>query len=385
MRLADRTRRRLLKGALAMPATALVGCVATPYGPYYRPSSGHPGATLKGAWCGGMAGPKSTIELPLAPGVTLTARAERDYLERDRAELPLRMTLTLPSSEPARFGSERLKVVELAHGKPLGNEPAVRVFRYAALPADAWIDPVRVRPSGAAGRPLIDDELHGEASVRVSMEPGFTPARVQLDGLTIVLDGGSIRMPAVTMGRPASKSSARDYRSAALHAQLQEKAATCKRDTPKLACDNIVEHSSFSFLERQSAARWAGRWYVFGDGPRAQLDGEVTFALRQPGRWRVESNAVTVRDAEADDRRTARFAQVNLALNDRIALDTPLFAGPVDGTGNARVSIEVLLPGAPQDFEVDLPELQLGSKRIEIPPIRFDRRTFDGGFEPFNC
>jgi hypothetical protein len=217
------------------------------------------------------------------------------------------------------------------------------------------------------------------------MEPGFAPARVQLDGLTIVLDGGSIRMPAVTLGRPASRSSARDYRSAALHVQLQEKAARCKRDTPKLACDNIVEHSSFSFIESQPAALWSGRWYVFGDGPRAQLDGELSFALRHAGRWRVESNAVTVREADAVESRTARFAQINLALNDRIALDTPLFAGPVDGTGNARVSIEVLLPGAPPDFEVALPELQLGARRVVIPPIRFDRRTFDGGFEPFNC
>lgn len=384
MRLPDRTRRRLLQGAAAVPAAALGGCIATPYGPYYRPSSTHPQATLKGAWCGGVAGPKSVIELPLAPDVTLTARAERDYPERDRTELPLRVTLTLPASQPARFGSARLEVVELGSGKSVANEPEVRAFRYAALPADAWIDPTRVRPSGAAGTPL-SEERYGSASVRVSMEPGFMPARLQVDGLSLALDGGSIKMPAIVMSRPASQSSVRDYRSAALHANLVERASACRRDTPKLACDNIVEHSAFSFIEDAPDARWAGRWYVFGDGPRARLEGEVTFAPRRAGRWRVESNAVTVRDAAGDERRTARFARINLALNDRIALDTPLFAGPVDGTGNARVSIEVLLPAAPPDFTVVLPELHLGAGRIEIPPLRFDRRTFDGGFEPFNC
>jgi hypothetical protein len=62
-----------------------------------------------------------------------------------------------------------------------------------------------------------------------------------------------------------------------------------------------------------------------------------------------------------------------------------LFAGPVDGTGDARITIEVLLPGAAPDFDVVLPDLLLGTQRVAIPPIRFERRTFDGGIEPFNC
>lgn len=385
MRAANPTRRRLLKGALAVPATALGGCIATPYGPYYRPSSGHPTATYKGAWCNGVAGPRSIVELSLAPGVTVTARAERDYTERDRPELPLRVTFTLPPTQPARFQSKRLSVTETGSGRALGSQPDVRVFRYATLPVDAWIDPARVRPSGTAGFPLKDEERHGSAGMRVSMESGFTPDRVQVDGFAIALESGAIRMPEVTMSRPASRSSARDYRSAALHASLQERAAACRRETPKLACENIVEHSSLSFVADEPAARWSGRWYVFGDGPAARIEGEVSFALRSGDRWRIASNALTVRDAAGDRHRTARVSQVSLALNDRIDLDTPLFSGPVDGTGSARVTIDVLLPGAPPDFEVALPELQLGAQRIEIPPIRFDRRTFDGGFEPFNC
>lgn len=384
MRPANRTRRRLLKGAAAVPAAALGGCVATPYGPYYRPSSGHPDAALKGAWCNGVAGPKTVIELALAPDVLLTARAERAYPERHRPDLPLRLTLTLPPARPARFAGARLKVAELGSGKALGGEPEVVVFRYAMLPTDAWIDPARVRPSGTAGAPLKADERHGSASLRVSLEPGFTPDRLRLDGLAIARESGSITMPAVTLSRPASGSSPRDYRSAELHSTLQAEAAACRRETPKLACDNIVEHSSLSFSTEGPDAHWAGRWYVFGDGPRARIEGEVNFALRAPGPWRVASDTLTVRDA-AGNGRTARFSRIHLALNDRISLDTPLFAGPVDGTGSARVSIEVRLPDGPPDFEVMLPDLQLGAQRVTIPPIRFDRRAFDGGIEPFNC
>lgn len=381
---ANQTRRRLLKSAVAVPAAALGGCVAMPYGPYYRPSSSLPGATLKGAWCNGVAGPKSNIEVPLAPDVTLTARAERDYLERDRPELPLRLTITLPARQPARFANARLAVIEASSGKALGGEPQVHAFRYASLPADAWVDPARVRPSGAAGVPLKADAPNGSARVRVSLEPGFTPDRLQVDGVAIALDRSSISMPAVAMNRPASKFGVRDYRSPELHASLEQRAARCRQETPKLACENIVEHSSFSFDTEDANARWAGRWYVAGDGPGARIEGEVNFALRTASRWRAASNTITVRGV-AGDSRIGRFSQIDLALNDRIALDTPLFAGPVDGTGHARVSIEIPLPGAPSDFEIVLPDLQLGSSRIGVAPIRFERRTFDGGLEPFNC
>ncbi|MGZ9032436.1 MAG: hypothetical protein ACXW2G_13755, partial [Burkholderiaceae bacterium] len=98
--------------ALATAMAMLGGCVVTPYGPYYRPSAEHAAATVKGAWCQGVAGPKTTLELPLAPGVDLTARAQRGYVERDRPELPLRIEITLPAAQPARFASAALRVVE---------------------------------------------------------------------------------------------------------------------------------------------------------------------------------------------------------------------------------------------------------------------------------
>jgi hypothetical protein len=384
MRAQDPHRRRLLATALALASTGLAGCVIAPYGPYYRPSTQHPAATYKGAWCQGVAGPKAVVEVPLAPGVALTARAQRGYTERDRPELPLRIEITLPSSQPARFASATLGVVDVRTGKALGQPPEVTVYRYATLPADAWIDPARIRPSGAAGTPLKADAPHGSAGVRVSFEPGFTPDRLQLDGFVINRDDSAIRMPAVAMSRPASKSSPRDYRSPEVQASLEQRAASCRRETPQRACDNIVEHGSESFAVATPAAHWSGRWFVFGDGARARVEGGIDFSPRAPGRWRVASATVTVRDGDGTAR-TAGFSQLRLALNDRIALDTPLFAGAVDGTGDARVTIEVLLPGAAPDFDVVLPDLLLGAQRVAIPPIRFERRTFDGGIEPFNC
>lgn len=384
MRAADRHRRRLLTAVLALASGGLAGCVVAPYGPYYRPSTEHPAATYKGAWCQGVAGPKAVIELPLVQGVALTARAQRNYAERNRPELPLRIEFTVPPYQPARFASAALGVVDARSGKTLGQAPEVTVYRYATLPADAWIDPARIRPSGSAGTALKTDAPHGSAILRVSFEPGFTPDRLRLDGVVINRDDGVLRMPAVAMSRPASKSSPRDYRSAEMQASLEQRAASCRREAPQSACDNIVEHGTESFAVAEPAALWSGRWFVFGDGARARVEGGIDFAPRAPGRWRLASTAVTLRDADGTAR-TADIQQLRIAFNDRIALDTPLFAGAVDGTGDARVTIEVLLPGSAPDFDVVLPDLLLGAQRIAIPPIRFERRTFDGGIEPFNC
>lgn len=323
------------------------------------------------------------IDLPLASGVLLTARAQRGFVERDRPELPLRIEITLPAQQPARFGGA-VRVVESATGKALGSAPEVTVFRYATLKADGWVDPLHVRPSGAAGTPLKADAPYGDATLRVSFEAGFVPERLQLDGLVIARDDGALAMPPVVMTRPASKSSPRDYRSPALHARLEQEAATCRRETPQRACDNIVEHSNVSFAIEEPTARWSGRLFVFGDGPGARVSGDIHFAPTSPGRWRLLSSTVKARYA-ADETRQASIDAVRIAFNDLIALDTPLFAGPVEGTGDARITIEVLLPGAAPDFEVTLPDLTLGAQRIPIPPIRFERRTFDGGIEPFNC
>jgi hypothetical protein len=378
------TRRRMLKGVAALPAAALGGCVVTPYGPYYRPSADHPAAAYKGAWCNGVAGPKSVIEIPLAPGVLLTARAQREYVERDRAELPLRLTLTLLPTAPARFAGSELRVVEQGSGRTLAGTPKIRAFRYATLDADPWIDPARVRPSGAIGTPLDSTAPHGTASVRVTL-PGFAPERIAVDGLVVQRDGATVALPLLEMRRPASRGSPRDYRSATLDARLRERVAACKRDTPQRACDNIADYSRFSFEEATPAVGWKGRFYVFDACAGAQLEGDIEASLRTAGRWRLASGMLTVRDLDAGISRSALADKIHLALNDWIALDTPLFAGPVDGSGEARLSIELLLPGSAPDFDLVLPALLLGGQRIDVPRIRFDRRTFDGGVEPFNC
>ncbi len=375
-------RRRLLKAAVALPALLLAGCVVTPYGPYHRPSAEHPSVRTKGAWCSGAAGPPSVIELTLAPGVVLSAAAQREYAERDRPELPLRVTLTLPPA-PARFADDRLQV--LVGGTPLDIAPQVRVFRYARLAPDAWVDPVRVRPSGATANGLEHAGPHGSATLQVSVGPGFAADRIVLEGVTIEQAGRRIALPMFEMTRPVSQRSRSDFTSAAMQARLQERVTQCQRDTPKRDCAAIVDYAPHSFDLDEPDARFHGRFYRFDGRADQPLNGEVIITPKRPEHWRLASSRIDIVDVVNGSRRSAQLERINVAVSDRVPRDTPLFAGPVDGTGDARMSIEVLLPGGTGDFALQLPALLLGAQRVDVPTIRFDKRSFDGGIEPFNC
>lgn len=376
-------RRRLLQAALALPASAMLGgCVATPYGPYHRPSVAHPAARFKGAWCNGVAGPPAAIELPIAPDALLTAVAQREHSERNRPELPLRISLRLPSL-PARFADASMQIT--AGGAPIGGAPQVNVFRYVRLPADGWIDLPRLRPSGAVAAGLDPAVPYGKASLELTTGAGFVPDRILIDGLAIEQAGRRIPMPAVEIARPSSARNSSDYISAAMLSRLQERAATCRRDTPKLACDNIVDYASHSFELDTPDAHFRGRWYRFDGRSDRPINGSVEIALRWPERWRLLTGGFVVTDVATRERRTPEVSQFALALNDRVPLDTPLFAGPVDGAAEAQMKIEVMLPGDVGDFEVRLPALLLGPARVEVPILRFEKRYFDGGFEPLNC
>jgi hypothetical protein len=377
-------RRRLLLGTLALPlAPALTGCIVAPYGAYYRPQSADPGARYKRAWCQGQAGPTTRIELPLDGGVTLSARAERDYPERNRPELPLRFSLTLPGGVLARFEGERLQIVG-AGGAAIDAPVTVLASGGATLLANAWIDAAALRPAGARASAAADP--HGRARIRVSGPAGFTPEVFSFVGPSVDVEGSVIAFPALEVRRPASAGNPNEYRSAAEQASLEARAAACRRDTPQRACQNLIDYgASRSFHFGSGPLQWQGRWFRAAWRPgEPWLDGELSLALREPWRWRFASNRIELRDATGAAQ-SLTFAQFDLRFVDRIALDAPLHEQRVEGRADTQVQVEALLPGDVGDFEMRLPPLRNGDRRVVIAPIRFDKRSFDGGIEPFNC
>lgn len=375
------SRRRLLLGALALPAS-LGGCVVAPYGTYYRPASDDPRAVYKRGWCQGQAGPTTRIELAIEGSVTIAARAERDFTERQRTELPLRVTVTLPAA-PARFEGRTLQIV--ADGKAINAAQTVRAFGGATVAADAWVEATRLRPAGPAGVADKGDAPFGRAFFRFIGPAGFAPESMTLSGPAVQFDDGRLPFPAVELRRPASASSPDEYRSAAEQADLEARAAACRRDTPQRACQNIVDFgASRSFAFTSGPLQWQGRWlrYARSNG-EARVDGDLVLAMREPRRWRPGSAQATLRGDGAEH--ALGIAQFEVRFVDRIALDTPLHAGRADGRTATTLQIEALLPDGLPDFELRLPPLQTDGRRVTIAPIRFERRSLDGGIEPFNC
>lgn len=381
----ENARRRLLLGALALPlAPALTGCVVAPYGPYYRPQSADPGARYRRAWCQGQAGPTTRVELQLEGGVTLSARAERDYPERSRPELPLRLSLTLPGSRAAQFEAARLQIVS-AGGAAIDAPMTVLAAGGVTLPADASVDATVLRPAarvieGATEHP------YGRAGIRLVGPAGFTPEVINVGGPSVDVEGRVIAFPPLELRRPASAGNPNEYRSDAEQASLEARAAACRRDTPQRACQNLIDYgASRSFHFDSGPLRWQGRWFrASWRSGEPWLDGEMWLALREPRRWRFASNRIELRDA-AGAAQTLSFAHFELRFNDRIALDAPLHERPLERRADTPLQIEAMLPGDVGDFEVRLPPLRMADRRVVVGPIRFDKRSFDGGIEPFNC
>jgi hypothetical protein len=104
------------------------------------------------------------------------------------------------------------------------------------------------------------------------------------------------------------------------------------------------------------------------------------------GAWcQGEAGPTTNIELALGDGHMLRFERIDIVFRDGVALDALLHVNRAAGAGATEVQIEVLLPGGVPDFEVHLPALRVGTAMREIAPIRFERRRFDGGIEPFNC
>ncbi|MBX3638834.1 MAG: hypothetical protein KF683_25955 [Rubrivivax sp.] len=384
-----RLRRDMLRGALALPLLAAAGCVAIPYGPYYRPAAG-PGARLRRAWCQGQAGPETIVEIDAGHGVQVVASAHRDDLRRDdrgQPGLPLRVQLTLPAGVPARFLEAGATLRETGSGRTLDAPLAVRVIASARVAADAWVEPLRLRPAGAAGRARDPQRGHGQLRASFEALRGFAPPAMTLQLPAVQLGGAggeTVTTPPLLLRRPGSEQRPGDYRSEAEQQHLREREAACRRDTPQLACRNIVPYGERSFALAAGPLQWSGRWWRFETPARAEpLRGDVELAVQDPRPWRLADPAVLLADAGGSKGLRLPFPALDLLFDDDIALATPLQAVP--GGRPPRLLLEATLPDGLPGFELRLPLLQVGAERVELAPLRFERRVFDGGVEPLNC
>jgi hypothetical protein len=388
------SRRRLLQMAAAMPLGALGGCVAMPYGPYFRPSTTYPRASFKGAWCHGAAGPLTRVELTLADAVRLSAEAHRPSWQRDRSVLPLQVVLTVPPAWRTRFTAPAPRLVALDDGRELAARFEARASRLARVAAAGWLSPAAMRPAGAGAQPVPDAPPFGTLTFDVAGPPDWAPERVVLDGIALERDDGTLRMPAIELQRHPSRTAAAEYRSEAYQARLRARAEACRSDTPQRACQNIVEFANEGFIVDGPPARWKGRLVLVQERDGVQrLRGEVSVELPDAQRFRLAvPSRLRMRDLAGADPHETVIAVAQYAVQDRLAFDAPVNHWRVVsqgytyfGSGDSTVHLQADLPADTGSFELRLPALEVQGLPETIPPIRFERRLLDGGVEPFNC
>jgi hypothetical protein len=369
------SRRRWCERALLLPVlAALDGCVATPYGAYYRPTIAEAGTRERRAWCQGNAGPVTGLELDLGDGLVLSAWTERSA----PAGMALRVAFSVPRHMRLRFGDAARLLT--ADGRPLDVSWSGRAQRTATVDPTDWLDSQALRP-GTAGAAGDSDARYGRLHAQLQPLSGPAPQRMVVQGLRLVRDGRSEALPPIELARPASRTQPGTYRSAQEQAAALARAQACRRDTPQRACDNILEFAQVSHAAEAAGARWTWRWWTTTLAGAQALQAELSVAAAEAGRWRLDTSAFQLRDAEAGTVRPLRLASAQLSFDDRLDPRSGVAPGPAD----TRILLAATLPEGLPDFELRLPPLLRDGAALETAPLRFERRHFDGGVEPLNC
>lgn len=364
-------RRRWCLAALALP---LAGCVAAPYGTYYRPATAQPGARTGRGWCQGNAGPVTTLDIDLGGGMSLAARTER----AGEGGVPLQVLLDVPPR--TALHAEGLPLLRTLDGRPLAVRWSVRARRGVAIDPSALVDPQRLRPGAGPAAAHDPAAPQGWLTLRTVPLPAGLGERLELEGLALRQGDRLLAVPAVTLARPASPRQPDLYRSQAERAAVQARFEACRRDTPQRACENILGYSEDSDAGSIPGLRWRGRWERQRWSGGA-LGGELHLACQQPGPWRLEAGPWNLRDAAGGAVHPLRIASASLYFDDAVDLQTPM--QPADA--GTKVALDALLPADTPSFELVLPALLRDGERVAIAPLRFERRSLDVGVEPFNC
>lgn len=362
-------RRRVLGAALVLP---LAACLPMPYGSYYRPSAVDAPARRKRGWCQGQAGPETVLELD-AP-LPLTARID---LGAGRPPGPLRVDFVVAAGRTLQFLGDEVRLVD-AGGVASAIRPSLSVQRrFDVAPGSA--------PVTEALAPLAASAPGATVVLMADAPGGFAPPSLRLRGPQVQLDGRTVAPVFVELARPEGDGLLR-YRSADRVRQLEARTADCRRDTPQRACDNLLRYDDLSFEQRDQDGGWRGSVSVFSSrGAQRPLRVELALAAPQARSWRLVDPSATLEETGSRRRETVSFASMALRFEQAGPLSSTVRATPAGQPAETSGRLELPLPDGLQRFDVQLPAARIDGHAASFPTLRFERRSFDGGFEAFNC
>lgn len=371
--------------AMIVVAAALSGCVPAPYGPYYRPSYPDPSSTLQKAYCGGQAGPPARLAFQGPGDVGVSVRAETP-LQPGEPRL-LHVAIDLPAGTRFQFLAETVALAASRDDEAASRVPAVSVTASLKLQGDDWIDFAQAGPTSldVARRYLAANPEGRFADVRfdIGRLGQFAPARMQVEFPALQLDTASVAIPGMELQQQAG-SSFPIYRTAEYAQTLQQRYAACLRQTPASNCHYIPTHDPYGFRHEAERFALAGRFWVTGEAAQATLNAEFEAGVRVSGRWRFADNEVRLRDAASGEVRVMPLRNPRVVWSYAVPLAAEVRSV---AAGSTRIDVRTSVGGDHEAsrYVLTLPPFLLNGTRHEFGPIEFERRLFDGGFEPFNC
>jgi hypothetical protein len=326
----------------------LSGCVIAPTGTFYKPTYPSGSAAFEGPWCGGGAGPRSVILLPVADDVVLKSQIQAG--KDDGMELTL--ALELMGDADARFESRTIRLEDPATGEKWSVQAGgYYVYQPFTVPPDADLSLDAVVPTD---HDSLDEAMRSrpyETSFAVRLDL-LSPAHGQLLLPDLVIDG-------------------------------------LRRPVPPIAFRKIIDRKVFPYQTEPVVVgdfRIDAEMSVLRDFMRRNIEElmiKVTVEAPAARTWRFATNQVAIVDTEKDQRHAVSFT--SLWPKPRINVD---FLDPVINrrfVTRTEASIRLRVRDAGLDtLIVRLPTLVIRGERVEFAPITF-KRSAGVRIEPFNC
>lgn len=379
--------------AVPLVMTALlVACLPAPYGVYYRPAYPDASAQLSGAWCQGQAGPPARLTIQGPDGLALTLATEQDAADTPHAARVLRVNVSLPQGSRFQFLSDSLELDEAATGRPLRVAALLNVFAVQDSTAGDWIDLATQGPTDLAAARQSLVAFPGQTLATVSVlqgeQPGFSPARLDVAWPRILLAASPAESliigPIQLQAQPPEKVYLNTvYRTRTQLLALDQRVQNCKTLTPERRCDQIPLGEPTSFREGAGDFAFSGRVWSTTHNALAALRYDLQLDTRYPGSWRLEGGPVQWVDSTTGAARTSVIGPMRVYWRYTVPLATPLRASPEKPT-SFRFEIPLQAPEQAR-YVLHLPPYLMNGVRHQFKPVELERRSFDGGLQPFNC
>lgn len=359
-------------------AAPLAGCLPAPYGTYYQPTVATGASRPVRAYCGGQAGPPTKLEFEPVPGLVFRA----EVTQPEGGERRLVLNLAVPpgtwqfEQDAVRLNGAELPVTLRAWAMRRRSAEAVVDARTVApapdsLPASEW--PRQAHQVQLAG--------HGSAQW-----DGPLPPLLRLHWPAMHWSDGRRTVPAPQDLHARNVRGWVHYQSDAHVQRSQDRHDRCRRETPQRNCQYLLDDTDHGFFWDLPDAWMDGR--VFSTEPsKSSLNLQWSLVQRTPGAWRW--NDAQGVQARLEDPATSRIVQVALGMpslsvaHEKLPLSTRLLS-PLGSPTSLRVEVPLQPPGL-AEYQLHWPALRREGQRIEMPAMKLQRHSLDGGFLPFNC